>query len=142
VLATDPASQRILTDLKRSAFLQQADFTTPYAELAHQLPLGEEPMLVTDVQLDLQDPGVQLTLQDLGATAGQENRCQLRRDRSHRPKPAPGLTGTEAGTRRSQALRASMPQRASAASSLTLASTHWAPCGVCSFFQKGAWVLR
>ena len=41
-----------------------------------------------------------------------------------------------------QALAARMPQRASAASSLTRASTQRAPSGVCSFFQNGAWVLR
>jgi len=41
-----------------------------------------------------------------------------------------------------QALRAWMPQRASAASSLSRASTQCAPDGVCSFFQNGAWVLR
>lgn len=40
------------------------------------------------------------------------------------------------------ALGAVMPQRASAASSLTRASTQRAPCGVSSFFQNGAWVLR
>jgi DNA-binding MarR family transcriptional regulator len=41
-----------------------------------------------------------------------------------------------------QALPAVMPQRASAASSATRASTQRAPSGVCSFFQNGAWVLR
>ncbi len=39
-------------------------------------------------------------------------------------------------------LRAVIPQRASAASSLTRASTQRAPSGVCSFFQNGAWVFR
>ncbi len=43
---------------------------------------------------------------------------------------------------RSQALVAVMPQRASAASSATRASTQRAPCGVCSFFQNGACVFR
>ena len=37
---------------------------------------------------------------------------------------------------------AGRPQRAAAASSLVRASTQCAPCGVCSFFQNGAWVLR
>ena len=40
------------------------------------------------------------------------------------------------------ALLAAMPQRASAASSATRASTQRAPAGVCSFFQNGAWVFR
>ena len=50
--------------------------------------------------------------------------------------------GSERGPLLVQALAAVMPQRASAASSLTRASTQRAPWGVCSFFQKGAWVLR
>lgn len=43
---------------------------------------------------------------------------------------------------RSQRFEIESPQRASAASSLTRASTQRAPSGVTSFFQKGAWVLR
>src|SRR5205085_9359795 len=31
-------------------FLQHADFDTPYKEGQHRLPLGEEPLLVTDVE--------------------------------------------------------------------------------------------
>ena len=41
-----------------------------------------------------------------------------------------------------QALLMLMPQRAMASSSVARASTQRAPSGVCSFFQKGAWVLR
>jgi len=40
------------------------------------------------------------------------------------------------------ALRAAMPQRARAASSVARASTQRAPLDVVSFFQNGAWVLR
>ena len=46
------------------------------------------------------------------------------------------------GQQPDQALPLAMPQRASAASSLTRASTQRAPSGVTSFFQNGAWVLR
>ncbi len=35
-----------------------------------------------------------------------------------------------------------IPHFANAASSLTRASTHCAPCAVCSFFQNGAWVFK
>ena len=76
MLAPDPASQQILTELKRDAFLQKADFKTPYVEQAQQWPLGEEPMLVTDVQMQLQGTGVLLTLQDKGGT-GRENAAQV-----------------------------------------------------------------
>lgn len=77
MLAPDPASQQILTELKRDAFLQKADFKTPYVEQAQQLPLGEEPMLITEVQLQVQGKGVLITLQDKGAGADEKNSCQL-----------------------------------------------------------------
>ena len=77
VMAVDPASQQILTELKRDDFLQKADFKTPYAEKPQQLPSGEAPMLVTDVQLNFLAAGVQITLQDKGAPAGQPQSCQL-----------------------------------------------------------------
>jgi hypothetical protein len=77
MMAHDRASQQILTDLKRDAFMQNADFDTPYSGKARQLPLGEEPMLVTDVELKLKGSGVQLTLQDKGAPPGEAQHCQL-----------------------------------------------------------------
>ena len=77
MVAPDPASQQILSDLKRDAFLQKADFKTPYVEQAQQLPLGEEPMLVTDVQLKTQGTGVLLTLQDKGSSTNPPQSCQL-----------------------------------------------------------------
>ena len=43
---------------------------------------------------------------------------------------------------KNQAFGRFRPQRASAASSLSRASTQRAPPGVVSFFQNGAWVLR
>ena len=77
-VAPDTASQQILTELKRDAFLQKADFQTPYAEQTQQLPLGDEPMLVTEVQLQWQGDSVLLTLQDQGVAAGQHRSCQLK----------------------------------------------------------------
>lgn len=77
MVAPDPASQQMLTELKRDAFLQKADFKTPYTEKAQQLPLGDEPMLVTDVQLNFQTAGVQVMLQDKGAAEGLARTCQL-----------------------------------------------------------------
>lgn len=50
--------------------------------------------------------------------------------------------GAPRSTAAQPTLRATIPQRASAASSLTRASTQRAPSGVCSFFQNGAWVFR
>jgi len=77
MVAPDPASQQVLTDLKRDAFMQKADFKSAYMEQVQQLPLGEEPMLVTDVQLQLQGSAVLLTLQDKGKAPQQVQSCQL-----------------------------------------------------------------
>lgn len=57
VAASDHTAQQILADIKRDAFLQNADFETPYFANAQQFPLGSEPLLVTDVQLTLQSQG-------------------------------------------------------------------------------------
>ena len=39
----------MLADFRKQEFLQSADFETPYQEDQASLPLGEEPLLVTDV---------------------------------------------------------------------------------------------
>ncbi|MFC5497436.1 hypothetical protein ACFPOE_07815 [Caenimonas terrae] len=39
----------MLADFRKQEFLQHADFETPYKEEQAKLPLGEEPLLVTDV---------------------------------------------------------------------------------------------
>ncbi|WP_199174457.1 hypothetical protein [Limnohabitans sp. G3-2] len=57
VAASDLTTQKILTDIQRDAFLQSADFATPYAAAAQHLPLGPEPLLVTDVHMTLQAQG-------------------------------------------------------------------------------------
>ena len=69
---------------------------------------------------------------------------RARKTRGHgarRAAPAGRAPGQLPGESDS-ALRASMPQRASAMSSVLRASTQRAPSGVVSYFQKGAWVLR
>lgn len=76
-VAHDPGSRQILTELKREAFLQKADFETPYTNQARQLPLGEAPMLVTDVHLQFQGAGVQVLLQDKDSGPGGVQSCRL-----------------------------------------------------------------
>ncbi len=50
-LATaNPELKQMLTDFRKEEFLQQADFDTPYKEAQSRLPLGEEPLLVMDVE--------------------------------------------------------------------------------------------
>jgi hypothetical protein len=45
----NPELKKMLADFRKEEFLQHADFDTPYKEGQHRLPLGEEPLLVTDV---------------------------------------------------------------------------------------------
>ncbi|MBA3774774.1 MAG: hypothetical protein H0X13_20420 [Ramlibacter sp.] len=41
--------KKMLADFRKEEFLKHADFETPYEENQPQLPLGEQPLLVTDV---------------------------------------------------------------------------------------------
>jgi hypothetical protein len=45
----NPELKKMLADFRKEEFLQHADFDTPYEEGQASLPLGEEPLLVTDV---------------------------------------------------------------------------------------------
>jgi hypothetical protein len=48
----NPDAQRMLGEFQRDAALQKADFKTPYKALATpSLPLGDEPLLVTEVRI-------------------------------------------------------------------------------------------
>ena len=47
--AADEGLKKMLADFRKEEFLKNADFDTPYKEDQTQLPLGEEPLLVTDV---------------------------------------------------------------------------------------------
>ena len=45
----DEGLRKMLADFRKDEFLKDADFDTPYQENQAVLPLGEEPLLVTDV---------------------------------------------------------------------------------------------
>ncbi|MCE2782267.1 hypothetical protein [Limnohabitans sp.] len=76
VAASNTHSQRILTEIKREAFLQHADFTTPYTSEPGPCPLGSEPLLVTDVQLSLHPKGsLQVVFQEKNGNS--EQSCHL-----------------------------------------------------------------
>lgn len=47
--AADEDLRKMLADFRKEEFLQQADFDTPYDENQAALPLGAEPVLVTEV---------------------------------------------------------------------------------------------
>jgi hypothetical protein len=73
----DSATQQLLTELKRDSFLQKADFATPFAAKAEQLPLGEAPLLITDAQFALQPGGaLQINFQEKTGRTGSKS-CQL-----------------------------------------------------------------
>lgn len=77
VLAPDASTRQMLTEMQREAFVQHADFKTPYAAAQNaQLPLGEWPLLVTDAQLSvLPQQMLQVVLQDHSQMPGRQ--CQL-----------------------------------------------------------------
>jgi hypothetical protein len=77
VAVPDASSKQMLTEIKRDAFLQKADFSTPFEAKAEQRPLGEEPLLITDAQLSLQTGGgLQMTFQEKSVD-GAVKSCQL-----------------------------------------------------------------
>ena len=47
--AADDEMKKMLADFRKEEFLQHADFETPYQDQRQTLPLGEEPLMVTDV---------------------------------------------------------------------------------------------
>ena len=47
--AADEGLKKMLADFRKEEFLKEADFDTPYKENQAQMPLGEEPLLITDV---------------------------------------------------------------------------------------------
>jgi hypothetical protein len=47
----DPAARQMLAEFQRQALLQKSDFSTPYSQQEAALPLGPEPLLVSEVHL-------------------------------------------------------------------------------------------
>ncbi|MGE4242506.1 hypothetical protein [Ramlibacter sp.] len=45
----DDELRKMLAEFRKEEFLRSADFETPYNETRSKLPLGEEPLLITDV---------------------------------------------------------------------------------------------
>ena len=45
----DEGLKKMLADFRKEEFLKDADFDTPYKDNQAQLPLGDEPLLITDV---------------------------------------------------------------------------------------------
>lgn len=47
----DTSTQHLLAEFKKQELLQQSDFKTPFKDQPSQLPLGAEPLLVTEVNV-------------------------------------------------------------------------------------------
>lgn len=61
----DGATRKMLADFERQEVLKTADFKTPFRDQARQLPLGAEPLLVTEVSLtNLEDGRLQLDFKE------------------------------------------------------------------------------
>ena len=77
VAATDAPTQHLLTELKRDAFLEKADFATPFDNHATLWPLGAEPLLITDAHLTIQPSGgLEISFEDK-SNPTQARSCQL-----------------------------------------------------------------
>ena len=63
--SADPGLRKMLADFRKEEFLKDADFETPYQESPPVLALGEEPLLVTDVDASpLPDGRLRLTFNE------------------------------------------------------------------------------
>jgi len=62
----DPQTKAILADFQRQEAIQNADFSTPYQAAAAMRPMGESPLVVTEVNLTPQGNGqMQLNFREL-----------------------------------------------------------------------------
>jgi hypothetical protein len=63
--AADDETKKMLADFKKEETLQKADFKTPYKEQPAALPLGPEPLLVTEINITPLGTGqIQLNFQE------------------------------------------------------------------------------
>ncbi len=86
--AADEQLKKMLADFRKEEFLQHADFETPYSEQQETLPLGEEPLLVTDVDLNpLANGRLQLSFNERPPGAENPRNFQIELD----PKITQGL---------------------------------------------------
>ena len=76
----DEGLRKMVADFRKAEFLQQADFATPYRNEQPQLPLGGQPLLVTDAQVtELPEGRVRLGFREhaLAGTPGRSFQMEL-----------------------------------------------------------------
>ncbi len=78
IAAPDAQAKALLTELKHQEFLQKADLQTPYSAEKPTLPLGPEPMVVTEITIHIQGhQGAQIVFQDAGEPGIPARSCTL-----------------------------------------------------------------
>jgi hypothetical protein len=78
VSLADAQAQSLLVELRQDEFLQKADLKTPYSSQGKSLPLGAEPLVVTEITLNIQPgAGVQMVFLDAGDSTTAERACTL-----------------------------------------------------------------
>lgn len=78
VAADDARARGMLVELQHQAFLQNADLATPFSGQSTSLPLGDVPLLVTEVRLDVRaQGGAQMVFQDCGDAQAPARSCTL-----------------------------------------------------------------
>ena len=71
-------AEALLVELKHDDFLQKADLRTPYASHSKTLPLGPEPLIVTEITIHIQgNQGAQMVFQDAGSADTPARSCTL-----------------------------------------------------------------
>ncbi|MDB5847682.1 MAG: hypothetical protein JWP29_1434 [Rhodoferax sp.] len=80
----DDAARKMVAEFQRQAFLQKSDFATPYTVEDAALPLGPEPLLVSQVQVtplsrgtDAQQPQLRIHFQEKPGTGAPQRGFQL-----------------------------------------------------------------
>lgn len=78
VSLADAQAQSMLVELKHDDFLQKADLKTPFSNERKSLPLGAEPLIVTEITINIQSKsGVQMVFQDGGDPQTTPRNCTL-----------------------------------------------------------------
>jgi len=74
----DDSAQSLMADFHRNEALKRADFNTPYNSGANSLPLGEAPLVVTEVKLTSLGTGqLQIKLSEQLVGKASQRSCQL-----------------------------------------------------------------
>ena len=76
LVAADERSRQLVSNFRHDDIIRHADFRTPYTPQA-TLPLGESPMLLTDVNMRLQGQELHLELIDQSGPAKRQCEMQL-----------------------------------------------------------------